>query len=258
MAASISRIVFDDIVGAVFLDIAGAAPGNRVVRVVPTGGLEALHSYDLPDPGSVSDWAVPIGELVEYLVLPTASSFPEDAIASISYRVPGGLAFLRSMVQPELSMPVRVLSTGVESESARQTLFPIVGRRAPLVVFQSRAARAGTIQLLVIGRDERAGMEKLLSRGEPLLLNLCQTYVFPACRMAVSEARFERVEKRPDWFTLELDYDEVDDDDWLGVVDDYQPSPAGDVRYDAYDQLTHQQLRDQHGRYLGVLDGTKL
>jgi hypothetical protein len=257
MSGTFGALVWDDPTGGVLINVTGMAPGERVARVRKNGQAILLHTTDLPATATaIVDWQPPLGETAEYVILATPESAPGTATARTLQPIPGGNAYLRRLNDPLLVTKVRVLDTGTEGEEARQTIFDISGRRAPLVVFNSRAARRGTITLLTDTRDERNAIEFIVSDGSPLLFNMCVSKAFQPLQAAIGDVRWTRVEKRPTRFECELDYVEVQDGDWIGLDEDYLPPVFQALRYSDIATMTYQQIYDTYRTYLNLATGT--
>jgi hypothetical protein len=250
---------FSEPIGSLLINLNGVAPGQRVARLRSNGELLLLHSTDLP-PGTTSiiDWAPPLGDIARYRLLPSSAAAPGQAIDSLDVSIPGGQAYLRRLNDPLICGKVRVTSTGTEGEEVRATVFDISGRRAPLVVFNSRAARRGTITLLTNTRDERNLIEYIVADGSPLLINICSSKAFQPCEMAVGDVRWSRVGTKATQFTCELDYVEVENGDWVGEDSDYLPPAFHALTYADLETLTYQDVFDRYIRYLNVATGTQL
>ena len=130
-----------------------------------------------------------------------------------------------------------VVSTGDERRVARQAVYDIAGKPNPVVVWDSRTSRQGTVTLAVQNTPQtgvwstdthRARMDLLLSSGRPLLLSMCANLGFEPCYMAVADATYTRVGTGATW-ALQLDYVEVDNPSALGVY------PVAEITY-AYAQ----------------------
>ena len=185
---------------------------------------------------------MPLGVTVRYaLVDKAATTLPAGAqTASIFTETPGrenGEAWLRDVMQPVLSQPISVMSTGDERRVARQAVYDIAGKPNPVVVWDSRTSRQGTITLGVQNHPvpgvwstdtPRDRMDLLLSSGRPLLLSMCARLGFHPCYMAVADATYTRVGDGALW-ALQLDYVEVDNPSALGVY------PIAEISY-AYAQ----------------------
>jgi len=166
-----------------------------------------------------------------------ATTLPGGApVASVFTQTPGranGEAWLRDILQPILSQPVSVVSTGDERRVARQAVYDIAGKPNPVVVWDSRTSRQGTVTLAVQNDPvtgvwdndtPRDRMDRLLSSGRPLLLSMCANLGFQPCYMAVADATYTRAGRGATW-ALQLDYVEVDNPAGLGVY------PVPEVTY---------------------------
>lgn len=179
----------------------------------------------------------------------TSTRTPLIMVASVFTQTPGrenGEAWLRDILQPILSQPVSVLSTGDERRVSRQATYDIAGKPNPVVVWDSRTSRQGTITLAVQDHPvtgvwstdtARDRMDALLSTGRPLLLSMCANLGFHPCYMAVADATYTRIGKGATW-ALQLDYVEVDNPVALGVY------PVPDVTYAYAQQIPPNALYD--------------
>jgi hypothetical protein len=233
--------------GSVRFQVAGAVAGQTVKRVTPGDTLQGIRGYgdDTWVSGGVGfgyDYEMELGVTVRYaLVDKAATSLPAGAtVASVFTQTPGranGEAWLRDILMPVLSQPVSVISTGDERRVARQAVYDIAGKANPVVVWDSRTSRQGTITLGVQNTPQtgvwstdtdRDKMDLLLSSGRPLLLSMCANLGFHPCYMAVADATYTRAGTGATW-ALQLDYVEVDNPSALGVY------PVADITY-AYAQ----------------------
>jgi hypothetical protein len=229
--------------GSVRFTVTGIAAGQTVKRVAPGDALQGIRGYG--DESWISggsgfgyDYEMPLGVTVRYAVVPiAATTLPGGtATAGIFTETPGrqnGEAWLRDIMQPILSQPVSVLSTGDERRVARQAVYDIAGKPNPVVVWDSRTSRQGTVTLAVqnlpvsgVWENDtpRDKMDLLLSSGRPLLLSLCANLGFKPCYMAVADATYTRVGDGAVW-ALQLDYVEVDNPAALGVY------PVAEITY---------------------------
>lgn len=209
---------------------------TTVKRVNPGGTLAAVRGY--PDgtwhgtSGLGYDYEEPLGVYVTYaLVNRDATNLKStDPVAVIFTETPGrmnGEAWLRDVMQPILSRPISVVSTGDEVYEARQSVLDIAGKRTPYVVWDSRSARQGTITLVVWNTikyparyddaTDRLKLEALFSTGRPLLLSVCSKIGFTNAYLAIAAVTFSRVGTGPKWL-VQLDYVEVDNPTGLQVT----------------------------------------
>lgn len=153
-------------------------------------------------------------------------TWPTTAV--IFTQTPGrtnGEAWLRDVLQPILSRPVSVVSTGDEAYTARQSILNVAGKSTPYVVWDSRSARQGTITLAVANKvvpgvwddaTDRLKLEALFTSGRPLLLSLCAGKGYANGYLAIDTVTFSRIGMRSAWLVT-LDYVEVDNPTGLGV-----------------------------------------
>jgi len=199
-----------------FIVSAGVA-GTTIKRVASDGGqLVAINGYPSDtwhQPGGAGygeDYRPPIGETVTYVMAPFSATANDPSYPRASIATTPDEAWLRDPIQPTLSRRVIVVTTNTESLQVREHVYAVSGRKLPLVVYDVREGRRGTVRLLVLSATDRYQLEYLLSSGRPLLLTLCASKMWAPCMMAVGNASFTRWGHRDKW-TLDLDYIEVAD-----------------------------------------------
>lgn len=222
--------------GAVRFNVAGVPDDGvtTVKRVTPGGALQAIRGY--PDgtwhgtTGLGYDYEAPMSVLVRYAIVgrDQTNLTAADPVAAIFTQTPGrtnGEAWLRDVLQPVLSRPVSVLSTGDETYVARQTVLTVTGRAAPYVVWDSRSARQGQITLAVANKvvpgiwddaTDRLKLEALFRSGRPLLFSICANKGYANGYLAIDAVTFTRRGTLAAW-VVTLDYVEVDNPTGLGV-----------------------------------------
>ena len=215
--------------GAVQFVAGGMATDDTVKMIRPDGTLLSIRGYETSEwhEGSSSGFGVcyeaPLGIDVRFGLAPvSATTWSGDLEATIT--TPDGQAWLRDLHAPDLSLSVQVASTGDEGRTARQTTHRIVGRARPIVRWDVRQSRQGTITLRIDNGTEVTGWETtlreqldlLLESGRPLLLSLSHKFGFSHCYMAVGDYRLTRLGKRARW-VCELDYVEVDLPDFAAL-----------------------------------------
>jgi hypothetical protein len=207
---------------------------TTVKRVNPGGTLTAIRGY--PDgawhgtSGLGYDYEAPMSVWVRYAICDRdAKNLTATMVTAVIFtETPGrtnGEAWLRDVLQPVLSQPVSVVSTGDEVYVARQTVLEVAGKRTPYVVWDSRQSRQGTVVLAVrntvvsgVWNDstKRAKLEALFSTGRPLLLSMCANKGFRNAYLAIDSVTFTRRGTDVSWL-VSLDYFEVDNPTGLGV-----------------------------------------
>ena len=215
--------------GAVRFTLTNPTAKQTVMRVVPGGVLQQIRGYptDTWWAGTTSaigyDYEMAMGVTVTYAVVPyTARTLPAGAVTATIFTMtpgsPNGEAWLRDVLQPLLSVPTYLVSSGDENRTARQSVLEIAGRANAYVVWDTRAARSGTVQLAVKNEPtpgvwtvptNRDKLETLFLSGRPLLLSVCDQVGFKPCYMAVGDVSFSRFGSKATW-TVSIDYNEVD------------------------------------------------
>jgi hypothetical protein len=222
--------------GAVRFSVYDVLDDDRttVKRVNPGGTLTAIRGY--PDgtwhgtSGLGYDYEAPMSVYVRYAICDRdARNLMDTMITAVIFtQTPGrtnGEAWLRDVLQPILSRPVSVVSTGEEVYAARQTVLDVAGKRTPYVVWDSRQARQGTVTLVTKNTvvptvysdsTERDKLEALFATGRPLLLSMCANKGFRNAYLAIDSVSFVRVGNGPTWI-IDMAYFEVDNPTGLGV-----------------------------------------
>lgn len=227
--------------GYVKFDVRTAPAGYTVKRIalgstslIPIPGFED-SSWIVGGAGYGEDYRPPLGAVVTWVVCPVDATADAPAYLRASTITPYE-AWLRDVAHPQTSRKVTVVNTDDESLPAYQHVYDISGRRLPLVVHDIRQGRHGSVVLYVRGRDDRSGIESLLSTGNPLLLTLCEDSAWASCMMAVGDATFARDGTQAKWY-LRMDYVEVDDPlhlygerivdvTWADVINGYPQQPG--------------------------------
>lgn len=211
--------------GAVRFTATAVPAGSTIYIIAPGDRLQTIRGYEddswhsAGGPGLGYSFEMPMGVVVRYGIAPVGSiSWPGSGEQAAIF-TPQNQAWLRDLYDPTLSQKVTVMSTGDENRPARQSVLRIAGRPKPVVLWDVREARQGTI-ILVIENDpdanpvlwritEKDKIDTLLDTGRPLLLSLCQSKDFPPCYMAVTESTYVRLGKEAAWM-LSLTYVEID------------------------------------------------
>ena len=209
---------------------AGGMGADQTVKLIGPGGvLVPIRGYETADWHQGSDvgygysFELPLGVSVRFGIVPvSAVTWGGGMEATIT--TPGDRAWLRDLYQPALSLSVQVASTGTEARTARQTVHRVVGRSHPVVRWDVRSGREGTLTLRLDNGSVtgwvatlKDQLDLLLESGRPLLLSLPLRFGFPPCYAAVGDYRLSRLGERARW-ACEHDYVEVDRPDTAAVV----------------------------------------
>lgn len=219
--------------GAVRFKAGGMAANETVKMAGPGGILVPIRGYETADwhAGSTDGFGyafeMPLGVNVVFRIVDAAATTHTPGILAGDGLIttPENRAWLRDLHQPTLSLEVAVVSTGDEEQAGRQTVHKVAGRSKPIVRWDVREGRAGTVTLKVENvypntnwyTTYRDRLDLLLSSGRPLLLSMCHTKGFPPCYLTVSAVRYSRVSGRARW-ACELDYIEVDNPAFIDVI----------------------------------------
>jgi hypothetical protein len=271
-----------DSFGYVKFSVTGAPAGYTLKRLDPfSTTLQAIVGYEKSTwitggAGYGEDYRPPLGTSVKYVLAPVAATADNPGYDYAYINTPSNVAWLRDITKPALSQRVIVVTTGDEQEPARQSIYDISGRHLPLVVFDVRQGRRGTLVLLITnyvdasgvqvrtGRDSRVAIERLLATGAPLLLTMCNSKVWTPCMMAIGNATFTRFGSRDTW-TLSMDYVEVDDPLNYAITRIASPTWAdhfnntGGLAHagDPPPPVVYSQLKARYANYLSVATGTR-
>lgn len=213
--------------GAIRFTAVGMTSTQTVKLIGPGGVLVPIRGYETPDWHDGAGWGYsfehPLGVAVRAGIC-EATDIVWQGGDDATITTPAGRAWLRDLHDPLLSMEVQVASTGDEERVARQTVHRIVGRPRPIVRWDVRSSRSGTITLRVDNGTVagwvstfRRRLDLLLESGRPLLLSIDQAYGFEPCYLSVGSYRMSRLGKRPRW-ACELNYEEVDNPTGAAVV----------------------------------------
>jgi hypothetical protein len=198
--------------------------GSTVFIIGPGEVLQSIRGYEddtwhAPNgPGVGYSFEMPMGVIVRYGIAPMGATSWPGAGVQAAILTPQNQAWLRDLYDPTMSRRVAVVSTGEESRPARQSVLRVSGRAKPVVLWDVREARQGTITLAIQNDStyptlwqttEKDLVDRLLDTGRPLLLSLCQSKDFPPCYMAVTDSTYARVGSKAQWL-LQLTYVEID------------------------------------------------
>lgn len=114
--------------------------------------------------------------------------------AQTPYILAGGLgsAYMRDLFIPARSLRLRIVSLDEEQQPARHTIYQRTGRAYSIATYGPRGGREATLVLQVVGAEERAALEELLSDGVPVSLSVCASIGFePGCWM-VGDVQWRR------------------------------------------------------------------
>lgn len=237
---TISILEYDDQLGRVIIRVDGVPANTTIFRLDPRGVLNPIRGYSQSaawisgGTGIAYDYEMPLGAINTYVLslITNKRVMPGDTFEQVS--VPGNQAWLRDPSFPLLSRQVVVVGVAGEAEPARQTVFPIAGKRKPVVVWDVREGRSGSFVLLVINTypedgsriiQPRDDLETLFSSGNILLLSMCYKEGFDNLYFAAPTINFTRAGDKPvSWvpdnhsriigpgigWTLDVEYIEVD------------------------------------------------
>lgn len=219
-----------DYLGAVMFTVGGMSPTQTVRIIGPGDVLYPIRGYETAEwhaggaAGFGYAFEMPLGVWVRFGVAEvTDTVWPYDN-AEASVETPEGRAWLRDLHDPLLSLEVVVSDTGDELQPARQTVHKISGRPRPIVRWDVREARQGTVTLRVEHEDVdywtetfRDRLGRLLATGRPLLLTMCHSKGFPPLYAAFTDVSTRRLGTRARW-AVALTYIEVDNPTTVQVL----------------------------------------
>lgn len=140
---------------------------------------------------TVADPEAPLDLAVSYLA--TSPTYPYQQLrtaapVTLAAAARGG-TWLTHPTRPELAMTVQVDAQPAKDRDIDQAVFPVLGRRMPVVLTGGvRRAASFTVQIFTQTEAERLGMLALLDDGAPLLLRTPAGYGFdPLCWVAVGK-----------------------------------------------------------------------
>jgi hypothetical protein len=150
----------------------------RFTRVGPDGVEMPVRSGDLAwAPGGIAvayDHEAPLGAAVTWYAYPvTAAGVVGAASAGVSLTIPEPTTpadvWLKSLVDPALSLPVWVQSWPQLDYAARQQRADVLGRPAPVLTVDAWSTSASEAVIFTQTLDERAALLDLLTSGSVLL-----------------------------------------------------------------------------------------
>jgi hypothetical protein len=177
---------------AVFERRVGAGTAWTTVRggeaVAVTGGAASLDDYEFV-PGVANDYRIFDGSL-----------FWQTSITPVQDEV-----WLKSISRPFLNRPVSVVAHEDISRAARNGIFPIVGRSAPVAITDVRLAREWQMTVKADSVSDADAIELVLAGGDPLFIQVpADERDIPGGYVAVGtmvRRRFGHVSQRR-WFDL--------------------------------------------------------
>lgn len=166
------RITLDIIwTGALYLNV------YRLQNGVP---MPVRGAFPVGSTGSItiSDPEAPLDIPVSYQV--SSPNYPYQQIASSAVTLDsGGHSWLTHPLRPELSTKVMVQRNPAKERGIDQAVFPVIGRRRPVVVTAGvRRSPIYTLDAFTKTEDERHTMLCLLGDGAPLLFRAPAGYGF--------------------------------------------------------------------------------
>lgn len=151
----------------VILRCATTLPDTPItIRRTMGGATSIVRGADAAAGGAVivNDWETSYNTPLTY----TAYAGAETATATAT--ITESRAWLRSVLRPELSIPVWVAQHDQASRASRTVLLRPVGRRNPVAITDIREGQTGSSALVTWDDAGRAGMLSLTSDGGVLLL----------------------------------------------------------------------------------------
>lgn len=147
-----------------------------------TTGAISIYDYEMPIDGNEVEYAAKSGTAI-----PTEASPGSDLTTIL---VQADAPWLRHLGMPIKNTPVIVQSISDMTRPARQSVYEPVNRPDPVVVYDVRGSRRGTVRLLAPSADDSAAIRTAIADGAPLLLQLPNAIEadFPDCYMAIGEA----------------------------------------------------------------------
>jgi len=241
------------------IDVIRRDPTGRYADELVRGLANVLVSRDAM---TVIDYEAPIETPVEYYLRlhsdtgqfdfgPRQDSFGFIPTQRSAYG--GGSAYLKSIDQPDLSIPLMVQNLSSWTQEARvNATFDVLGRRNPVVVTDVTSGRRGTLSAYVM-TDQGLSLEEvesLVAPGTTLLLqnNNSDISGFPDLYLKVEQVRFSRksmmvrdgrtknVPPVDVLVVFEIDYIEVDRPSPVGIV---APLLEWSIVNDTHDNWQH-------------------
>ena len=231
------NVIVDESDALVALDITASASTCSIWRVEP-GPIEVpLRGSPFAVSGSVLvyDHEPPFDTAVSYHIVAGADdqTFGPETLDS------NGLDWLKPLGAISRQLPVQIESFPEKSSEARASLYPVMGRSAPVVVTDVMDAYTGRITVLVEGDSDRETLESSLLDGFPWLLHS------PPER---GEDRFYFVVMRAQWQRLS----EASNPDRLLVLDVVEVDASGETLGTASTSFTWDTLDDSYPLWTDV------
>lgn len=141
--------------------VVDAPPGSSLVRVDPAGEHQVRGGQALDGDVLVDDYEAPFGVPVTWRLHPAGVT----ATGTLDVRTP----WLTHPTDPTLGGPAGLVDDDDWQWNAPGTVHDLLGSEWPIVVYQARTVHTGLLRLTSSWAD-RAGIERLLRPGSPLLL----------------------------------------------------------------------------------------
>ncbi|TQF03936.1 hypothetical protein E6W39_18980 [Kitasatospora acidiphila] len=227
------------------------ADGSQVIvrscNYISTGGADSWAGFDLE---------ASLGVVVSYTVI--AQTHNGDGSITTATASSGGLiiptqngvGWLKNLSQAALNTQISLQALSDVKTDPRIQVYPVIGRKNPVVVSDVRGGRTGTVSLMTTGSTDYQAVSTLLASGSTLFLQATPADGFSDMYFVAGSVTEHRPAAQSTDYTriFNIDFTEVD-------------SPSGSLTsipgnsYAAVVSFgTYQALLNDRTTYLGVLN----
>lgn len=167
---------FNEEHGYVLLDARDVPAGWHIYRLDPPSPHgQMLPAFDYHNDHTeqiAADYLAPLGTVVKYGLKTGPEQSDTRAIAVVRVVTPRDHAYLRHLFYPYLSINARILRFD-DSRPSRLTTYAISGRRNAMATYDVRAGRDATLEIAIVGKEERDQFDTMIADGAPVSLAFC-------------------------------------------------------------------------------------
>lgn len=159
------------------------------VRGASNIGITTGCELELP----ADDYEFPVDQLITYRVRSITSDGLVSRSTTCQILVPFDDVWFKSIGRPFLNQRIYcVLNPSPITRTARNGVFPIVGRSYPVAVTDLRSAREVTLQVVTQTLEQRQDLDLLLASGDPIFIQTPSGHPLPTMYAVVGDTAEER------------------------------------------------------------------
>lgn len=232
-----------------------------VQRTNPDGSQAIVRSANYVATAGATSWAgfdleAPLGSAVTYTAIAQThngdGSITTVTAGSSAITIPtqNGTGWLKNLSQAALNTQITIQALADVKRSGRTQVYPVIGRKNPVVISDVRSGRTGLVSIMTTGTADYQAVSTLLASGQTLFLQATPADMFADMYFVPGDV----TERRP--ASTSTDQTRVWDVDFIEV-----DSPSGaltSIPGNSYTAVavfgTYQNLVNHRSTYLDVLN----